>query len=176
MITAHITGDKMAELPGVIEDLTTKRLPRSPPRRGHVARVASCGKVLQMQGQAAAEAAEAAAAAVAVSGGQCQSCTERGRRALANAPAAAGTAPPPRLPRPRAPRPCLRARSGARAGSRGRRRAEHRGGRHGRWRRGRTGARRGTAGRGLSRASSRQVGRPGRGGGEGAGAVGLGLG
>ena len=26
VITAHITGDKMAELPGVIEDLTTKRL------------------------------------------------------------------------------------------------------------------------------------------------------
>jgi len=94
VITAHITGDKMAELPGVIEDLTTKRLATLATAHEVTSReVAELRKVLQMQGQAAAEAAEAAAAAVAVS------------EASARAAPSAAAAPSPTLPPPPAPAP-----------------------------------------------------------------------
>ena len=89
VITAHITGDKMAELPGVIEDLTTKRLATLATAHATTSHeVAELRKVLQMQGQAAAEAA---AAAVAVS------------EATARAGPSAAAAPSPTLPPPPAP-------------------------------------------------------------------------
>ena len=94
VITSHITGDKMAELPGVIEDLTTKRLATL--GTAHAAtshEVAELRKVLQMQG----EAAEAAAAAVAVS----EVDARVGPSAVVAAPSP--TLPPPPPPPPPAP-------------------------------------------------------------------------
>ena len=98
VITGHITGDKMAELPGVIEDLTSKRLATL--ATSHAAtshEVAELRKVLQMQGEAA-EAAEAAAAAVAVS-----ETDVRGGPSAVAAPSPTLPPPPPPPPPPAPP-------------------------------------------------------------------------
>ena len=89
VITAHITGDKMAELPGVIEDLTTKRLTTLAASHAATSReVEELRKVLQVQ----AEAAEAAALAV----------SEADARAGPSVVAAPSPSPPP-LPPPTLP-------------------------------------------------------------------------
>ena len=96
VIMGHITGDKMAELSGVIEDLTTKRLATlaiSHAATSH--EVTELRKVLQMQG----EAAEAAAAA-AVTGSDADA---RGGPSAVAVAAPSPTLPPPPPPPPPAP-------------------------------------------------------------------------
>ena len=101
VVTQHITGDKIAALPGIIEDLTAKRLQTLAAAHAVTSHeVAELRKVLQMQADAAQAAQAAAAAASADSGAGASSSAAVGGEASSpamggdndEAPADAGAA------------------------------------------------------------------------------------